>query len=106
MYIDGQQGGAFFEAVVGPAFRAVELQVSASWAEQLEKSTAGHLNTGLSALFPWLKADAGLEARKATTRTRQNGQSITLQPVDSAARQLVELSLHYLVNQPERDLRG
>ena len=33
---------------------------------------------------------------------RQDSQSITLQPIDSAARQLVQLSLHYLVNQPER----
>jgi hypothetical protein len=102
VFIDGQQVGAFYDAVVGPAFRTVELQVTASWAEQFEKSTAGHLNAGLSALFPWLKVDAGLEARKAATRTRQDGQSITLQPVDSAARQLVQLSLHYLVNQPGR----
>jgi hypothetical protein len=102
VFIDGQQVGAFYDAVVGPAFRTVELQVTASWAEQFEKSAAGHLNAGLSALFPWLKVDAGMEARKAATRTRQDGQSITVQPVDSAARQLVQLSLHYLVNQPGR----
>jgi hypothetical protein len=102
VFIDDQQVGAFYDAVVGPAFRTVGLQVTASWAEQSEKSTAGHLNAGLSALFPWLKVDAGMAARKAATRTRQDGQSITVQPVDSAARQLVQLSLHYLVNQPER----
>lgn len=102
VFIDDHQVGAFYEAVVGPAFRTVELQVTASWVEQLEKSTAGHLNAGLSALFPWLKAEAGMEARKAATQIRQDGQSITLQPVDNAARQLVQLSLHYLVNQPER----
>jgi hypothetical protein len=33
---------------------------------------------------------------------QQDGQSIVLQPVESAARQLVQLSLHYLVNQPGR----
>ena len=60
------------------------------------------MESGLSALFPWLKAEAGMEARKAATQIRQDGQSITLQPVDNAARQLVQLSLHYLVNQPER----
>jgi hypothetical protein len=102
VFIDSQQVGAFYDAVVGPAFRAVELQVTASWAEQLEKSAAGHLNAGLSALFPWLKADAGVEAGKAVTLARQDGQTVTLQPVDSAARQLVQLSLHYLVNQPQR----
>ena len=102
MFIDGQQVGAFYDAVVGPAFRAVELQVTAGWAQQLEKSAAGHLSAGLSALFPWLKADAGVEAGKAVTLARQDGQTVTLQPVDSAARQLVQLSLHYLVNQPQR----
>jgi hypothetical protein len=102
VFIDAQQVGAFYDAVVGPAFRTVELQVSASWSEQLEKSTSGHVNAGLSALFPWLKIDAGVEAGRAATRARQDGQSVTLQPVESAARQLVQLSLHYLVNQPDR----
>lgn len=36
------------------------------------------------------------------TSGRQGGDSIVLQPVESAARQLVELSLHYLVNQRDR----
>ena len=35
-------------------------------------------------------------------REQQDGHSIVLQPVESAARQLVQLSLHYLVNQPGR----
>ena len=29
MFIDGQQIGAFYDAVVGPAFRTVELQITA-----------------------------------------------------------------------------
>lgn len=33
---------------------------------------------------------------------QQDGHSIVLQPVESAARQLAQLSLHYLVNQPGR----
>ena len=56
----------------------------------------------MSALFPWLKADVGVDAGKAVTLARQDGQTVTLQPVDSAARQLVQLALHYLVNQPQR----
>jgi hypothetical protein len=36
------------------------------------------------------------------TKAEQDGQSITLCPIDSAARRLVQLSLHYLVNQPDR----
>jgi len=102
VFIDSRQVGAFYDAVVGPAFRTVELQVSASQSEQLEKSAAGRLSAGLSTLFPWLKINADVEARRTATRGTQDGQSITLQPIDSAARQLVKLALHYLVNQPER----
>ncbi len=39
---------------------------------------------------------------RVTTSGRQEGSNIILQPVESASRQLVELSLHYLVNQPGR----
>ena len=102
VFIDSKQIGVFYDAVVGPAFRTVELQVTATQTQQLEKSAAGRLGSGLSALFPWLKIDAGLEARRTATKAGQDGQVITLQPIDSAARQLVQLSLHYLVNQPDR----
>ena len=102
VFIDSRQVGAFYNAVVGPAFRTVELQVSATQSKQLEKSAAGRLGAGLSALFPWLRIDADGEARRTATKGRQDGQSITLQPIDSAARQLVQLALHYLVNQPGR----
>ena len=56
----------------------------------------------VSSLFPWLKIGADVETGRTTTRGSQDSQSITLQPIDSAARQLVQLSLHYLVNQPDR----
>ena len=102
LFIDSRQVGAFYDAVVGPAFRTVELQVSAGQNQQLEKSAAGRLNAGLSSLFPWLKIGADVETGRTATRGIQDGQSITLQPIDSAARQLVELSLHYVVNQPAR----
>jgi hypothetical protein len=32
----------------------------------LTPRNAPHLNAGFSALFPWLKADAGVEARKVS----------------------------------------
>ena len=102
LFIDSRQVGAFYDAVVGPAFRTVELQVSAGQNQQLEKSAAGRLNAGLSSLFPWLKIGADVETGRTATRGTQDSQSITLQPIDSAARQLVQLSLHYVVNQPTR----
>jgi hypothetical protein len=102
MFIDGQQIGAFYDAVVGPAFKTVELQVSAGQTGQAQKTAGGSATVGLSALFPWLKAGAEVEASRTTVRGQQARQSIVLQPVESAARQLVQLSLHYLVNQRAR----
>jgi hypothetical protein len=102
MFIDGQQIGAFYDAVVGPAFRTVELQITAGRTEQAQKTGGGSVTGGLSSLFPWLKAEAQAQASRTTVRGLQDGQNIVLQPVESAARQLVQLSLHYLVNQPSR----
>jgi hypothetical protein len=102
MFIDGQQIGAFYDAVVGPAFRTVELQISADQTQQAEKTASGSATASLPALFPWLKAGAEVEASRTTVREQQEGQSIVLQPIDSATRQLVQLSLHYLVNQRAR----
>jgi hypothetical protein len=102
IFIDSQQINAFYDAVVGPAFRTVEVQISAGMSGQLEKSAGVRLGAGLPALFPWLKLNADVDAASVTTRGRQEGSNVILQPVESAARQLVELSLHYLVNQPAR----
>jgi hypothetical protein len=102
MFIDGQQIGAFYDAVVGPAFRTVELQITAGRTEQAQKTGGGSATAGLSSLFPWLKAEAQVQVGRTTMREEQDGQSIVLRPVESAARQLAQLSLHYLVNQPSR----
>jgi hypothetical protein len=102
IFIDSQQISAFYDAVVGPAFRTVELQISTGQTRQLEKSAGFRLGAGLPTLFPWLKLDAAVDTGGVATRGRQEGNNIVLQPVESAARQLVELSLHYLVNQPGR----
>ena len=102
VFIDSQQINAFYDAVVGPAFRTVEVQISAGRTGQLEKSAGVRLGAGLPALFPWLKLNADVDAGRVITSGRQEGSNIILQPVESAARQLVELSLHYLVNQPGR----
>lgn len=102
VFIDSQQVGAFYDAVVGPAFKTVQLQVSAGRNEQSGKSAGASLSAGLPALFPWLKADVNVNASGSKTRGRQEGQSIVLEPVENATRQLVQLCLHYVVNQEDR----
>lgn len=101
-FIDGERIGAFYDAVVGREFRAVELRLSAGQTEQLERSAGGSVNAGSSPLFPWLKIDVGADTRKAKSRGRQGDQSIVLEPVESPSMRLVQLTLHYLSNQPDR----
>jgi hypothetical protein len=102
VFIDGQQIGAFYDAVVGRGFRAVQLQLSAGQTEQLERSVEGSMNAGSSALFSWLKFDVGTEVRRTKSGGRQGGQSVVWEPVESPSMRLVQLTLHYLGNQPDR----
>jgi hypothetical protein len=67
IFIDSQQINAFYDAVVGPAFRTVEVQISAGRTGQLEKSAGVRLGAGLPALFPWLKLNADVDACPCTT---------------------------------------
>jgi hypothetical protein len=102
VFLDGPQIRTFYDAVVGPAFRTVEMQISADRSGQVEKSVSGPVSAGLLKLFPWLRLDTEVDAGRTSTSTGRSGTNVILQPVESAARQLVELSLHYLVNQPGR----
>lgn len=102
VFIDGHQIGVFYDAVVGSEFRAVQLQLSADQSQQLERSAGGSVNAGSSALFSWLKFGVGAEAHRTKSRGRQEGQSIVLEPVESSPMRLVQLTLHYMGNQPDR----
>lgn len=50
----------------------------------------------------WLKFDADAEVRRTRSRSRQEGQSVVLEPVESPWMRLVQLTLHYIGNQPHR----
>lgn len=52
VFIDGQQVGAFYDAVVGPAFRTVELQVSSSAASNSRSPPRGTSMPGCLRCFP------------------------------------------------------
>ena len=81
---------------------AADLRPQQTPACQIFTPLRRHPGPQTTALFPWLKLNADVDAGRVTTSGRQEGNNIILQPVESAARQLVELSLHYLVNQPGR----
>lgn len=102
VFIDGYQIGAFYDAVVGRGFRAVQLRLSAGQTEQLERSAGGSMNAGSSALFSWLKFDVGANVGRTRSRIRREGQSVVLEPAESPSMRLVQLTLHYMGNQPDR----
>ena len=102
MFIDGPQVTDFYDAVLRPRYKTVQLELARERAEQLEKSLGGKLEAKLPTWFPWLKLGAEVEGSVAKTAGETEGETITLEPIENPTRQLVELSLHYLINQPER----
>jgi hypothetical protein len=69
---------------------------------QLEKNSGVNLGVSLPAWFPWLRLEAAADAGRSSSTSEQRQESISLEAVDNAERQLVELSLHYLVNLDNR----
>lgn len=102
VFIDGPQIGTIYDALVPREYKAVQLELSAGQARQLERSVGGSVTAGVPALFPWLKIAGTADANKTTSHGGHEGQSITLEPVESPSMRLVQLAFHYLANQPNR----
>lgn len=102
LFIDRPRVASFYDAAFRPAARAVRLDISASQMKQMEKSSGVSLGVSLPAWFPWLRFETTGDAGRNSTTGEQQQESISLEAVDNAERQLVELSLHYLVNLPSR----
>lgn len=90
MFIDADQVAAFYDATIRPEFKegAVELSDSLTQATKI----GGGLDVGSA--FPWVKAS--INASGERSRATGIGKKVTLQPVDTAQRQLVHLALHYM----------
>jgi hypothetical protein len=102
MFIDAAQVSSFYDAVIGPEFRTVQLQVSKGRSRQLQKSFGARLGAGLPGLFPWLKLEMKASLGRTRTAGQVEAQNVIVEPVENAARQLVKLSLHYKANHPGR----
>jgi hypothetical protein len=102
MFIDGKQVADFYDAVLRPSYKTVQLELEQARLQQLQKSLGGHVGLRLPAWFPWLSVDVGADASREKTTGETDSQKVTLEPVENPSRQLVELALHYLVNQPDR----
>ena len=102
MFIDGKQVADFYDAVLRPSFKTVQLELAEQRLEQLQKTLSGQIGVHLPAWFPWLKLDVGGGGSRQKTTSDTESQKVTLEPIENPSRQLVEIALHYLVNQPAR----
>lgn len=110
MFIDREQVGAFYDAVVRPEGRRGKVTLSLSRYEgqktSVEGSAEGEISLSklITTLLPFLDvkvtAKAGVAHERSSSDTKE--ETIELLPIDTPQRQLVQLTLHYLTNLPER----
>lgn len=102
MFIDGKQVADFYDAVLRPSFRTVQLELAEERLQELQRSLSANVGVGLPVWFPWLKLDVGGGVSRDETQSGTESQKITMEPIDNPSRQLVELAFHYVQNQPDR----
>jgi hypothetical protein len=110
LFIDDDQVSAFYDAVVRPEGQQGKVTISLeSFEGQTTKlgGTAGveaSVSTWIKTLLPFLdvKAKGELTAGREMATNQKKGESVEFYPIDNPHRQLIQLTLHYLVNLPER----
>lgn len=102
LFIDATQVALFHDAVVADAFRVIQVQLTGEKSKQTEVSGGVKLSGALPKWFPWLHAEASGEAAAKRGWSQKEGEAVTLAPIETAGRRLVELALHYVANLPGR----
>ncbi len=111
LFIDKANLDQIYDAVVRPAFNEGSrvIKISESLKKDLEKTFSG--KTGIS-IPGWLSfifsGEAGVsgEVKTGETKDRSNEQTVTLDPIKTPHRQLEQLTIYYLLQQPDRLLVG
>ena len=62
LFLDGPQTGVFYDAVLRPAYRTVEMEVAHDRTEELKKTFGANLGVKLPLWFPWLGGSAESKA--------------------------------------------
>lgn len=111
LFIDGDRIDSFYDAVVHPKYEEeqVKLQVTEDVVERINtefnlsgKLSLGSLGAFFVGLLPTGEISAGGNVQKGQDKRKVEAQEITLRPISTPQSQLVQLTLHYLINQPER----
>jgi len=107
LFIDEDQVARFYDAVVSPPNKEGPrtYEVTKEEAEELKKSVNAKVSTGLATaifgnLLPSGELGGGLE--KTGRRGRQQTETVTLEPIASPQRELVQLATHYVLRLRER----
>lgn len=110
LFIDGEQVGAFYDAVVRPEGRRGKTVISLERYEGQKTSIGGSVGAEISVsklirtLLPFLDIKLTGQATGEYERSGSNtrGETIELHPIETPQRQILQLALHYLTNLPQR----
>jgi hypothetical protein len=107
LFIDEEQINRFYDAVVHPENEVgpATITISKETAEQVKNNlnAAGKVSLDLGKVFPGLgpkfEIGGGYDRESTHSTSDKSSETVTVTPIKTAQRQLVQLSLHYLVNQ-------
>jgi hypothetical protein len=111
LFIDEDRIRSFYNAVVHPEYeqQEVKFEVTQDVVKRIHnqlnvsgKLSLGSLGSLFSGLFPSAEIGAGGTRDTEVTQTEDEREEITLRPVKTPQSQLVQLTLHYLINKPKR----
>ncbi len=114
LFIDEDQIGRFYDAVVRPPYeqgpykvtvtkeKAEEIRRTYNLSGSLTQSLLGEINPFFAGLKP--KVGASFQKQRAESTSEQDAEELTLNPIDTPQRQLEQLTLHYLLQQQEQRL--
>ena len=112
MFIDDDTLARFYDAVVRPAFKEdtpLKIKISEAKKKELEGKLGGKAKFGLSAWISHIlgaEVEVSAEGKAGKSSSESSEQEITLEPISTPQRQLVQLAVFYLLNQSERILYG
>jgi hypothetical protein len=112
LFIDKANLDRFYDAVVRPPFKEhapQTIKVSQSLKEELEKKFAGKVGLSIPSWLSFIfsgNAEISGEAKKGTSQSAASETTITLEPIATPHRQLEQLTVFYLLQQPQQLLVG
>ena len=110
LFIDKDQVASFYDAVVRPeglqGKTVISLERLQAQSAKIQGSAGGELSVSklITTFLPFLdiKAKAEVGGDIGATDSQKRGETVEFSPIETPQRQLVQLAIHYLANQPER----